>query len=41
VMAEVLSRLHLLPGVMDVLRGMPAGPARLLPEDAQILTKTV
>ena len=30
-MSEVLSRLREFPGVIDILKGMPAGPARLLP----------
>jgi len=32
---ELLSRLRAFPGVMDVLRGSPAGPARLLSADSQ------
>jgi len=32
---EVLSRLREFPGVIDVLQGTPAGPARLLPPDSQ------
>ncbi|MDY6874233.1 MAG: diphosphomevalonate decarboxylase [Chloroflexota bacterium] len=30
---ETLSRLREIPGVLDVLKGLPAGPARLLPSD--------
>ena len=30
IMGEVISRLRAFPGVMDVLKGLPAGPARLL-----------
>jgi diphosphomevalonate decarboxylase len=32
-MDEVLSRLRGFPGVLDVLKGLPAGPARLLTDD--------
>jgi diphosphomevalonate decarboxylase len=32
---EVFQRLQVFPGVMDVLQGIPAGPARLLPVDSQ------
>jgi diphosphomevalonate decarboxylase len=30
----VLSRLRQFPGVIEILRGFPAGPARLIPEDS-------
>jgi len=29
-MGEVIARLRQLPGVIDVLKGIPAGPARLI-----------
>jgi diphosphomevalonate decarboxylase len=32
-LSEVLGRLREIPGVLDVLKGLPAGPARLLPPD--------
>ncbi len=32
-LGEVLSRLRQIPGVLDVLKGLPAGPARLLTHD--------
>jgi diphosphomevalonate decarboxylase len=35
-MDEVLTRLRQMPGVMDILQGFPAGPARLLPGDSQV-----
>jgi diphosphomevalonate decarboxylase len=35
VLGEVLSRLRQFPGVLDILKGEPAGPARLLTNDAQ------
>lgn len=35
-MDETLTRLRRMPGVLDVLLGFPAGPARLLPGDSQV-----
>lgn len=34
-LSEVLSRLRQMPGLIDVLKGFPAGPARLLTDDSQ------
>lgn len=33
--AEVLARLRRIPGVIDILKGIPAGPARLVQSDSQ------
>ncbi len=35
-LSEVLARLRKMPGVLDVLSGVPAGPARLLDSDSQL-----
>ena len=34
---ETLTRLRRMPGLIDVLKGGPAGPARLLSDDSQVL----
>lgn len=40
-MDEVLTRLRRMPGLINVLKGFPAGPARLLPGDSQVTTQKV
>ena len=35
-MDEIITRLRQIPGVMDVLKGLPAGPAKLLLGDSQV-----
>ncbi len=40
-LGEVLSRLRQMPGLIEILKGFPAGPARLLPEDSQVSPQKV
>jgi diphosphomevalonate decarboxylase len=40
-MDEVLSRLRQMPNLIDVLKGFPTGPAKLIPSDSQEPAQTV
>ncbi|QRN82286.1 diphosphomevalonate decarboxylase [Chloroflexota bacterium] len=40
-LSEVLTRLRQMPGLIEILKGFPAGPARLLPDDSQVSSQKV
>ena len=38
---DILPRLKMIPGVLEVLKGLPGGPARLIPEDSRLESEKV
>ncbi len=40
-LSDVLPRLRKIPGVLDIMSGVPAGPARLVDNDSQVCTQKV